>query len=208
MSKGFYIDDSGLKSVIARLKALNRNVERIVEAEVADSAQAIERTAVQFAPKDMGSSGLAGSIKARQETALQWEVIAGVFYAPYIEFGTGKKVQIPAGLEQYAAQFKGKRQGGGSWKEFVRKIYEWMKRNGIHATDADTTTIKSGKNKGNKRVSKVDQNAADLAYAYNIARSIYLKGISPRPFLFPAYNQEKEKLKKRLLAELKNALKR
>jgi hypothetical protein len=35
-------------------------------------------------------------------------VEASVHYAPYIEFGTGDLVKIPAGLEEYAAQFKGR----------------------------------------------------------------------------------------------------
>ena len=35
-------------------------------------------------------------------------VTVPVSYAPYVEFGTGTKVNIPKGLEDYASQFKGK----------------------------------------------------------------------------------------------------
>jgi HK97 gp10 family phage protein len=208
MAQGFYIDEGGLKTVIKRLVALKQDMRGVLAAEIANTSQIIERKAVQRVPKDTGGAGLAGSIKARQDTALQWEVVANAFYAPYIEFGTGKRAQIPPGLEAYAAQFKGKRAGSGNFKQLVRRIYEWMKRNGIKAKDVQQTAIKSGKNKGKLRVRKVDQTADDLALAYTIARSIVTRGIAPRPFLFPAYNEEKEKLKRRLLAELKKALKK
>jgi len=36
------------------------------------------------------------------------KVGAYVHYAPYVEFGTGAKVKVPKGLEDYAMQFKGK----------------------------------------------------------------------------------------------------
>lgn len=42
--------------------------------------------------------------KARQITRSG----TNVEYSPYVEFGTGTMVDVPAGLEDYAAQFKGK----------------------------------------------------------------------------------------------------
>jgi phage gpG-like protein len=35
-------------------------------------------------------------------------ILVPVSYAPYVEFGTGTKVNVPKGLEDYASQFKGK----------------------------------------------------------------------------------------------------
>ncbi len=44
------------------------------------------------------------------------EVVAQSGYAAFREFGTGTKVSIPSGLEDYAKQFDD--QKGGTWKEF------------------------------------------------------------------------------------------
>lgn len=202
MAKGFFIETQGVSKLIRSLSNKSQALERMVQAEIADTAQAIERRAVQYAPND--ASVLRQSIKAEQETANQWQVVAQTRYAAYIEFGTKKKVQIPAGLESYAAQFQGK-SGTGTFKEMVRNIYEWMRRKGIKG-EADRTVIKSGKNKGKTRVTRTDQTVADLALAYQIARSILTNGIKPKPFFFPAYNQETDKLRKRLLGELKKAI--
>jgi HK97 gp10 family phage protein len=203
--KGYYIETDGLQKVIRTLKNYSKEVEVKTDAEIGSTAQKIETLAAQAAPKDQGF--LTGNIKATREAKMQWEVAAQSYYAPYLEFGTKKLVQVPPGLEQYAAQFKGPRAGGGTFKDFVRNIYEWMKRNGIKGNGADQTVIKSGPNKGKTRVKKVDQDIADIAFAYAIARKILTKGLEPKPFLFPAYFQETEKLKKRLAEILKATIK-
>lgn len=53
---------------------------------------------------------LAGSYEAKTnkvKSKLEGAVESKVMYAPYIEFGTGSLVQIPAGWEDFASQFKG-----------------------------------------------------------------------------------------------------
>lgn len=56
------------------------------------------------------------------------ELISNVYYAPYIEFGTGAKVKVPAELNDYASQFRGKKRG--DFKTFVKALEAWLKRKG------------------------------------------------------------------------------
>ena len=50
---------------------------------------------------------LRGSITATG-SGLEAEVFTNVEYAAYVEFGTGTMVDVPSGMEDYAAQFKGR----------------------------------------------------------------------------------------------------
>jgi HK97 gp10 family phage protein len=108
MSRGFFIDLEGLQPLLAKLKGMGQEVDDIVAEEIENTARNIERKAAQRVPKDAGGSGLAGSITTRKVNDLNWEVVAQKNYAPYVEFGTGGLVDVPAGLEDYAMQFKGK----------------------------------------------------------------------------------------------------
>ncbi len=108
MSKGFYIDLEGLQPLLAKLKEMGKEVQEIVEDDLELTALAIEAKAVQRVPKDMGASGLSGAIASGRESALNWYVSAQKEYAAYVEFGTGGLVDVPAGLEDYAIQFKGR----------------------------------------------------------------------------------------------------
>jgi hypothetical protein len=56
------------------------------------------------------------------------ELISNVYYAPYIEFGTGPKVKVPAELNDYASQFRGKKRG--DFRTFVKALEAWLKRKG------------------------------------------------------------------------------
>ena len=102
--------------------------------------------------------GLQKSIGHRRLNAFSYEVFAGIFYAPFIEFGTKKKVRVEPGFEDVAAQFKGIKGSGAL--TLIEAIKGWVKRKGIA----------KGK--------KADQ------VAFNIARSIYLNGIAPKPFFY------------------------
>ena len=55
-------------------------------------------------------------------------LISNVYYAPFVEFGTGAKVKVPAELNEYASQFRGKSKG--DFKDFVEKMKVWLKRKG------------------------------------------------------------------------------
>ena len=53
-------------------------------------------------------SGLVNSISSKPIASILWKVVAAMPYAAFVEFGTGRKVKVPKGLENYAMQFKGK----------------------------------------------------------------------------------------------------
>lgn len=55
-------------------------------------------------------------------------LISNVYYAPFVEFGTGAKVNVPAELNEYALQFKGKSKG--NFRDFVKALQIWLKRKG------------------------------------------------------------------------------
>jgi HK97 gp10 family phage protein len=102
----FRIDITGLEATIAKMKKAGVDVANEVDAEIGSAALNIERNASAAVRKDRGF--LLSAIKQGKVADLVWEVVAQKFYAPYVEFGTGGLVDIPQGLEDYAAQFKGK----------------------------------------------------------------------------------------------------
>ena len=69
-------------------------------------AQEIESNAKTNVTVDNGQ--LKQSISTKPITSLLWRVFTAMPYAAFVEFGTGRKVKVPKGLESYAMQFKGK----------------------------------------------------------------------------------------------------
>jgi len=101
----FTLQLSGLTELQDRLKNLSSNLQTQVVREIKASTATISNEAAQMAPVDLGrlkgeyywdSIGLEGA-----------EVGNLLEYAPFVEFGTGTEVDVPAGLEEYAMQFKG-----------------------------------------------------------------------------------------------------
>lgn len=108
MARGFTLDLIGLKPTIDLLRKKGRDIEAEVEDEIEQAAINIEKLAVQRVAKDAGAGGLSGVISRKRIDPLNYEVVAPKKYAAYVEFGTGKLVKVPKGLESYAMQFKGK----------------------------------------------------------------------------------------------------
>ena len=81
--------------------------------EMNASALTIEKSAKRLAPGNFGK--LRQSIKHNIGEPLMKSVYSDLHYAPYVEFGTGKKVfklknggTVDSKYRAYAAQFKGK----------------------------------------------------------------------------------------------------
>ena len=105
MTRGFFVSLEGLDATINRLKDKGQDVRKEIEIEVKAAAVKTENGAVRnLARYGGGAAGLKTAISAYGE-GLNWEIVAAKFYAPYVEFGTGERVQVPAGLEDYAMQF-------------------------------------------------------------------------------------------------------
>jgi len=173
---GFSVNLQGIKEVEDALKNLDVSLKKDVSDEINASALKIQSDAKKLAPVNFGQ--LRNGIKLEKNSDLTFTVNSSASYSPYIEFGTGGKVSVPADFQAYAQTFKGGK--GGKFKDMVEALTLWVKRKGIG----------NGKN--------------EKGLAYIIALNILRKGIRPQPFLIPAYEQEKPKLIKRL-KELLNA---
>lgn len=93
--------------------------------EIQDSMSNMELKALQDAPTDQGL--LKAGISVQKIDELTYDLICQVGYAPFIEFGTRLKVQIPSELQAIAGQFRGAKSEGDAKK----MIYDWCKRKGI-----------------------------------------------------------------------------
>ena len=120
------------------------------------------------------------------------ELISNVYYAPYIEFGTGAKVRVPAELNNYASQFRGKKRG--DYYDFLNAILDWVKRKGIAAR----YSVKTRKALNSKADKERLMNTAQM-----IANSILRNGISPRPYFFPPYLRKRKELLSRINTVIK-----
>lgn len=166
----FSVNLQGIKEVENALKNLDVSVKKDLSNEINASALKIQSDAKRLAPVNFGQ--LRNGIKLEKDTDLTFSVNSYASYSPYVEFGTGGKVSVPADFQAYAQTFKGGK--GGKFKDMVEALTLWVKRKGIG----------NGKN--------------DKGLAYVIALNILRKGLRPQPFLIPAYEQEKPKLIKRI----------
>lgn len=124
----FKLTLKGNKAVIEGLKKINAKAVKGIGDVITASANDIEAGAKSRAPRN--NNFLHGSIAAQEDPKnLRARIEVGASYAPYVEFGTGAKTKVPAGLEQYADQFKGST--GKSWQEFEENIKQWMRQRGI-----------------------------------------------------------------------------
>lgn len=171
---------TAIKAFAKQLSSINEKLVKDVDKILDDSAIEIVRRAKQRAPKDMGN--LANEVAADLARLLDKKVTVNAFYAPAVEFGTGKYAaqyvaRLPADWQTYAAQFKGK-MPKGSLEDFLQKMIEWVKRKGLIGL------TKSGNRRSGK---KANEEAYNLAYV--IVINILRNGIHPHPFLFPSYEE-------------------
>jgi hypothetical protein len=159
----------GLDSLKKQIESAPAEIKAEVDAEL--KAAALEFVAL--AKRDLATQGgdrgtLLRSITESKEAEMVYKVSANTFYAPFIEFGTKTKFKPYPGTEEYAAQFRGAKQGGAL--KLIDAIKGWVKRKGIAS---------------GKELDRV---------AFLIARSIYKKGINPKPFFFKQIPIVREKL--------------
>lgn len=161
MSKSITI--TGLGELRARLANAQRNITNQISTELKDGANAIAFEAKSRAPGDQGI--LQQLISVANIDPLNFEVVSGADYSPYVEFGTLTQVSIPPGLEEYAAQFKGDFASGtyseGSGLAAWEAISAWCERHGI-----------------------------EKEAWYAIYLTVIKVGVKPHPFFFPAVNHQ------------------
>lgn len=139
------VNKKDLTRVLNKLESASKEIRVKGEIELERSARKIEAQAKRNAPTGV-SNRLKTSIDVRG-SKLEREVYTDVKYAPYVEFGTKSKVDIPPGLEGYAMQFKGKK--NGSYEDLEKNIKLWAKRKRI-PEEAVYPIIKSILHKGTK----------------------------------------------------------
>lgn len=97
----------GNKALIKGLNNASKKTKQMVGDEIEASTFKIHADAASNVPVDTGI--LKSSLQPEfDRSTLRGQVEARAKYAPYVEFGTGARVNVPQGLEQYAQQFKGK----------------------------------------------------------------------------------------------------
>lgn len=93
----------GLGTVLRNMKIYSKKLKEDLTLETARSVSEIERQAKLKVIRDYA---LRQSIYSKMDyTKVVGEVGATLFYAPYVEFGTGLKVKVPQGYESFAMQF-------------------------------------------------------------------------------------------------------
>jgi HK97 gp10 family phage protein len=101
----------GLETAIRNLHSWEKEKIRLVANQYDRSALAIEKNAKQKVPVDVGRlrSDIQKQVtKSDHNRVVNAEVFNTVKYAPFVEFGTGSLVEVPAEQQEYASQFKGK----------------------------------------------------------------------------------------------------
>jgi HK97 gp10 family phage protein len=100
----------GIDKLITELKNYSEKVNIDINNSVKAAALNVESRAKMDCPVDMGT--LRASINTRpikDDEGYGYEVFTPLEYAPYVEFGTGTRVSILTGYEEYARQFKGQK---------------------------------------------------------------------------------------------------
>jgi hypothetical protein len=139
-----------------KLKKIHNNLSEVGQ-ELRLGAEEIAAAAKIAAPGDVGT--LRQLISVKKIDNFTFEVISGAEYSAFMEFGTLREVQVPAELQEYAAQFVGGNGIVGSGLSAKEAIFEWCRRKGI---DKDAW--------------------------YPIYMKIMRVGVHPHPFFFPAFN--------------------
>lgn len=109
----FSVEIKGLRELESRLKRLPAELQKEISGVIENGAKVFVAGAKMDAPVDFGF--LRGAIGYTRVGKMNYEVFAAKEYAHYIEWGTVTRVKVPAELQSYAIQFKGrgiKKNGG------------------------------------------------------------------------------------------------
>lgn len=193
MASKFNIEIVGLDKLTAKLSKFPTTIAKEIDGEFEDSFRRINREQIRNAPVDEG--GLKQAIGFKKNGPMDYEMFGNKTYMPFIEFGTKRRVKVPAELASYAAQFK---QSGPKigFEEFLKIITAWVRRKGISG---------SYSTKSRRRVGGKDKQAQeDAEVAFPIALSILRHGIKPHPFFFEPYFNERKALIERVKKVISN----
>lgn len=196
-----------LKKLVKKIDTMPLRVQKEVSAALKEGAYEINAQAIKNikANDSIGVSGGGGGLLGSQQvTAITDGKVRGYRvqntapYAPFVEFGTGSRVNVPADWSKYAQQFRGRKISPGGIDDFLLSIVMWVRAKGLSGTRSA-----KGRRKGNS----ISQQEEDLAVAYPIFLSILRNGSKPHPFLYPAYIMIVSRIIKDVKASVRKALK-
>lgn len=189
MAQGFNIEIIGLPQMRGMIKGLVRELETKIENEIHASGVQIRNKAIRNITRqkivDQGALR-AGMQLTNILNGVQ--VFNSVLYSPFVEFGTKGRTRVPAEWQSYAMIFKGPT-NRGDFEHFVLNLVDWMKRKGIKPKNGYTSD-------------RAYRNAAEW-----IAIHILKNGLEARPFMYPAYKEEADRLPGRLLKLIMSEMK-
>jgi hypothetical protein len=167
----FTISLSGLNAVNFDINNFRQSLFEEIDFELQSCAIDIVRDAKIAAARNAKNIGfLERGISQFKVAPFQYQVISSANYSAFVEFGTKKLVQIPAGFEDLAAQFRGAKLDTGTMS-FQQAIYAWA-----------------------------DQKGIAKERWHGIFMKLLFVGARPHPFLIPAYIANTNKLQTRLNA--------
>ncbi len=179
MGKGIVI---GLEKVLGKLNDLPKDIQKDVDNVMAEGVNNVVNLSRQLTPVGVGGK-LRNSTTPEKLGEANYTITNNLFYAPYIEFGTGKKYQPQPGYEEQAAAARNlpKR---GNFKEFVDSLTEWVTKKQI----TGTYSVKTRRRTGNK----IKNQNEDAKFARFLAFKILKNGIKAQPFFFKSWELLKD----------------
>ncbi len=182
----------GLDVLLSKFAQLGASGVKTASAVIGAITDDIVADAKKSAPADLGKirQGLGKELKITN-AVITATVFSNAPESPFQEFGTGGKVDVPSEMADVAAGFRG--QKGGSMAAFILALTGWVQRHGL----TGVYSVKTQKRVG----SKASNSDADKQAAWAIAKAILRDGLTPRPFLYPAYLKGKAKV----VPQLENA---
>lgn len=105
MAKAFTFELQGQDRLLRAIRKKSQEIQNDVAFQLEEFVREVNSEQVAKTPVDNGDLRRGNDL--RQEGDLDWTLFNTREYAPYVEFGTGGLVDVPNGLEDYAAQFKG-----------------------------------------------------------------------------------------------------
>lgn len=182
MSNRIDVQITGLEHTQEIITQLQDALQNEIDDEVSVSAIQIRTKAIRNITRlKIVDQGLLKSSMVVTNSGRDYYVMNTAYYSPFVEFGTGARVNVPAEWTDYAAQFKNTSRG--NFDDFVAALAEWARRKGISVDDGDYDN-----------------------FAFWVALKILHNGLEARPFFYPAYDEVRTALIKRVKLIVNKAL--
>lgn len=170
---------SGEKQLIAKFKRFGELGGEVLESVTQATADDVEADAKSIVSKKAHDLGdLTQNIRAEKISDNRYTVTSYAYHSSYVEFGTGPRVSVPSEFSAIASKVRS-RNTSGTFQKGLDRIAEWCERHGIERKSA-----------------------------FPIFMAILRRGLSPRPFMHPAYIKARAQYPKDIKTALKRLIKK